>query len=213
MAATPASSGDDLSPWWRVASIFTMAVGFGVLILLTVKAYQDAPPIPERVVDPVGAILFTGSDVAAGQQVFLKHGLMDNGTIWGHGAYLGPDFSAQYLHNWALDIADHAACERFSRGYSELAPQERAAIDGGVSLTLKQNRFDPASGTLAFSATDVDSFNRQIDVWRKYFIAPSDNGGLSAGMITDPQELRQLTAFFAWTAWSAVAERPGTGHS
>jgi nitric oxide reductase subunit B len=213
MAQTQVASSDDLSPWWKIASIVTMLFGFAVLILLTVKAYQNAPPIPARVVDPAGAVLFTSEDVAAGQQVFLKHGLMDNGTIWGHGGYLGPDFSAAYLHNWALDIADHAAHERFSRGYNELAPEERAAVDGGVALSLRQNRLDPAAGTLSLSAAAADSFNRQIDLWTKYFMDPSGNGGLPAGMISDPQELRQLTAFFAWTAWASVAERPGTGHS
>src|SRR5262249_50079854 len=118
MAQTQAVSSDDLSSWWKTASIVTMVFGFAVLILLTVKAYRVAPPSRARVVDPAGAVLFTSDDVAAGQQVFLKHGLMDNGTIWGHGGYLGPDFSAQYLHNWALDIADHAARERFSRSYN-----------------------------------------------------------------------------------------------
>jgi len=39
-------------------------------------------------------VVFTADGIIAGQQVFLKHGLMDNGTIWGHGAYLGPDFTA-----------------------------------------------------------------------------------------------------------------------
>ena len=80
--------------------------------------------------------------MAAGQQVFLKHGLMNNGTIWGHGAYLGPDFSAQYLHNWALDVADQAAQERFRRPYVELTPEQQAEIDGGVARTMKQNRYD-----------------------------------------------------------------------
>src|SRR5215472_10452225 len=129
MAEVQASSEDIMSPWWKVTSIVTMVVGFAILILLTVKAYENAPPIPAQVVDPAGGVLFTDADVLAGQQVFLKYGLMDNGTIWGHGAYLGPDFLAQYLHSWALYIADRAARDRFSRGYSELTPAERTAID------------------------------------------------------------------------------------
>src|SRR5215467_2352345 len=68
-----------LSSWWRAAAIVTMAAGFAVLILLTVKAYQSAPPIPDKFVDPAGAVVFTADDVIVGQQVFLKHGLMDNG--------------------------------------------------------------------------------------------------------------------------------------
>jgi nitric oxide reductase subunit B len=120
---------ESLSSWWKVAALVTMAAGFAVLILLTVKAYQNAPPIPDKFVDPTGAVVFTADGVIAGQQVFLKHGLMDNGTIWGHGSYLGPDFSAQSLHILALDLADRIAREHLSRGYPDLTLEEKAAVD------------------------------------------------------------------------------------
>ena len=213
MAGPQRAPEDTLSPWWKVASVVTMVVGFGILILITVKAYENAPPIPTEVVDPAGTVVFTSADVAAGQQVFLKYGLMDNGTIWGHGAYLGPDFSAQYLHNWALDIADHTARDQFHRAYAELGPTERAAVDGAVALTLKQNHYDSGSGKLTVAAADAQSFARQVDVWTKYFAEPSGNGGLKAGLVGDPKELRQLTAFFAWAAWASVAERPSKTYS
>ena len=202
-----------LSPWWKVAALATMAAGFAVLILLTVKAYQNAPPIPDKFVDSAGAVIFTADDVIAGQQVFLKHGLMDNGTIWGHGGYLGPDFSAQSLHILALNLADRIARERLSLGYTDLTPEERAAIDGAVALDLKANRYNPATGTLALSAGGAQSFNGQIEYWTKYFGEPERNGGLARETVSDPRELRQLTAFFTWTAWASAAMRPGTSHS
>src|SRR5215472_9999194 len=204
---------ESLSSWWRVAALGTMAAGFAVLILLTVKAYQNAPPIPGKFVDPDRAVVFTADDVVAGQQVFLKHGLMDNGTIWGHGGYLGPDFSAQSLHILALDLANRIARKRLSRGYTDLAPEEKAAIDGAVALDLKANRFDPASGTLALPAGATESFDGLVEYWTRYFDEPERNGGLARETVSDPQELRQLTAFFVWTAWASAATRPGTSHS
>ena len=93
-----------LSPWWKRSLILLMVSGFSTLGYLAARTYRDAPPIPARVLDPAGATLFTGQDIIAGQQIFLSHGLMENGTIWGHGAYLGPDFSAEYLHTMALDV-------------------------------------------------------------------------------------------------------------
>ena len=165
MTAQPVPASESLSVWWKIAAIVTMTFGFATLILLTVEAYRNAPPIPARTVDPAGAVVFTSDDIAAGQQVFLKHGLMDNGTIWGHGGYLGPDFSAQYLHNWALDIADDAAQRQFSRPYAVLSADDKAAIDGGVARTLKQNRYDDATDTLTLSVADTASFTRQIGYW------------------------------------------------
>src|SRR5512141_1960278 len=92
-----------VSPWWRIAVFIALVAGFSVLIGISVSAYRDAPPIPAQVVGEDGAVLFSGSDIQAGQAIFLKYGLMQNGTIWGHGAYLGPDFSAAYLHTVGLD--------------------------------------------------------------------------------------------------------------
>src|SRR4051812_7275562 len=92
------NEGSPLSPWWRHALILVMIVGFSVLSFMTVKTYDNAPPIPSRVVDAQGDIIFTGDDVLHGQEVFFKFGLMEHGSLWGHGAYLGPDYSAEYLH-------------------------------------------------------------------------------------------------------------------
>ena len=135
MAEALANSSAAMSPWWKRAALVTMAAGFAVLILLTVKAYQNAPPIPEKFVNPAGAVVFTAEDVIAGQQVFLKHGLMNNGTIWGHGGYLGPDFSAQYLHNLALDLADRIARQRLNRGYATSHPRRRRRLRAPSRLT------------------------------------------------------------------------------
>jgi nitric oxide reductase subunit B len=211
MADTLTERLEPLSSWLRVAAIVTMAAGFAVLILLTVTAYQNAPPIPDKFVDPAGAAVFTADEVVAGQQVFLKHGLMDNGTIWGHGGYLGPDFSAQSLHILARDLAERIARERLSRGYGDLTAEERAAVDGAVAL--KANRYDPTSGTLALPAGAAGSFNGQVEYWTRYFGGPERNGGLTRDTVSDPRELRQLTAFFAWTGWASAATRPGTSHS
>src|ERR1039457_3625951 len=111
-----------LSPWWRNIAILILMMGFTVLIWIAVKSYQDAPPIPEKLVGPTGETIFTRADIVAGQQVFLKYGLMENGTVWGHGAYLGPDFSAVYLHTLSVETGDAIARKRFN-----LAPGSRSA--------------------------------------------------------------------------------------
>ena len=180
---------EQLSPRWRVAVIVTFTLGFAVLILLTFKAYQNAPPIPEHVVDAAGAVVFTGSDVRNGQDVFLKYGLMDNGTIWGHGGYLGPDFSATVLHDWALALAQQRAQARYSMDYAALAGGERAVIDAEVAQLLKTNRYDPQTGVLTVLPAGLEIFQAEIVRWTEYFRDPRDNGGLPANLITDPQQL------------------------
>jgi nitric oxide reductase subunit B len=205
--------GQSLSPWWRRSAIVTIVLCFCVLGWLAKLTYSGAPPIPERVIGPDGAVLFTGADIAAGQQVFLRYGLMENGTIWGHGAYLGPDFAADYLHALALDAEKSAARDRGLVMRAALPPPQRMIVNEDVARLLKQNRYDAASNTLTFTETEAVSYERQIGRWGEYFSAPQGDGGLPRDYIKDPTQVRQLTSFFAWTAWASVADRRGLNHS
>src|SRR6185436_18747698 len=104
-----------------------MIFGFSVLTLVTVLTYTNAPPIPAQVKDAAGTTLIDRDTILHGQDVFLKYGLMEHGSLWGHGAYLGPDYSAEYLHRLA-------------------------EICGPDAAGLKVNRYDAASDTLTFGA-------------------------------------------------------------
>jgi len=204
---------EKLSPWWRNSVILVLVVGFTVLIWIAVKSYTDAPPIPGKVLSSAGETIFTREDILAGQEVFLKYGLMENGSIWGHGAYLGPDFSAEYLHTLAMDAGEVLAKKKYHLNLSEVTPAERAAVEAQVRQLLKENRYDPGAGTLVFTEPEISSYRHQIEKWKAHFSKPVLNRGLLVDHIKDPKELRQLTAFFAWTAWASVAPRPGKPYS
>lgn len=186
-----------ISRWWVLALAFVLIYGFAVLITVTYKAYADKPPIPETITDTSGNVLFTGDDVRSGQSVFLRYGLHDNGTVWGHGAYLGPDFSADYLHKVAIATRSHNP---------SLSMEE-------INRLAKTNRYDESTGTLVLDAAQAEVFGEAPDYWREYFSKPENNGGLQHDLITDPTELHQLSAFFAWSAWACSANRPGEDYS
>ncbi len=211
--STTAQAAARLSPWWWRSVLVVMVVGFSLLVMMSFKAYQSAPPIPGRTVDPDGTLLFTADEVRAGQEVFLKYGLMDNGTIWGHGGMLGPDFSALTAHNLALARAEDLAHVRYDTAYAQLAGPDKAAIDGTVAAEFKRNAYDAGSDTLTLLPGSKAAFGAQQAAWTAYFSEPSSNGGLTRRAVHDPQELKQLSAFFVWAAWASVAERPGAGHS
>lgn len=201
------------SPAWRYAVALTFFLGMAILVFISVTAYRDAPPIPDRVVDPSGRVVFTRADILAGQEVFLRYGLMANGTIWGHGAYLGPDFSAQYLHNLGQHTAESIAERIFRLPLARLSTEELGTISAKVAGVLKTNRYDPATGTLSLTSFEADSFERQIVMWGSHFSDPEISGGLPRKYISDPTDLRRLTAFFSWAAWASVANRPGKDYS
>jgi nitric oxide reductase subunit B len=200
-----------LSPWWRRGALAVLLAGFSILTVITVMTYRNAPPIPSRVTDPSGQVVFTGEDILNGQEVFLKYALMEHGTLWGHGAYLGPDYSAAYLHREAEIVRDAIARERFGHEFTALVPEDREAAAAIVKDVLKTNRYDPATGTLSYTAGEEASFTKQTTEWTAYF----DHGapGLPAGFIKHPEEVRSLAAYFAWASWSARANRPGRTYS
>ena len=96
-----------VSKGWVQAVFLVVLCGFFVLGLLAYRTYMAKPPMPQRVVDPQGAVLYTGADIHKGQQVFLHNGLMEYGSVFGHGAYLGPDYTADYLRR-AADFVTQA---------------------------------------------------------------------------------------------------------
>src|SRR5215204_6422618 len=190
-----------VSKGWLQAVALVVLFGFFVLGLLAYRAYSGQPPIPDRVVDPSGRVVFTGEDVTAGQGIFLKNGLMQYGSIFGHGAYLGPDYTADYLRRSALSVRESYGGE---------------GSDEAVVRTVedfKENRYDPESRTLEFTAAQAAAFGELRGYYEDYFGEPTTRYGLRPEAIKDPEEIRQLTAYFAWTAWSAAALRPGLDYT
>ena len=169
MSGNPLRTENPLSPWWRQAAILVMVVGFSILSFMTVQTYKNAPPIPETVKDASGGTVMTGADILKGQEVFLKYALMEHGTLWGHGAYLGPDYSAEYLHRLSEISRDTLAKERFGKPFDQLAPSDQGAVSADVKRTLKENRYDASTKTLTMSPGEVASYQIQQGEWADYF--------------------------------------------
>jgi nitric oxide reductase subunit B len=190
-----------VSKLWIQAVLLVFVFGFLVLGMLAWGTYAGAPPIPATVTDPAGRVLFTRADISAGQETFLRNGLMEYGSIFGHGAYLGPDFTADYLHRAAL-----AVLAAYGGAGSDRARAETVA-------DFKTNRFNAVSRTLVYTEAQARAFDDLTRYYRDFFDRPATTYGLRPRAITDPAAVRQLTAFFSWSAWTAAALRPGRSYS
>jgi nitric oxide reductase subunit B len=186
---------------WVQAVGLVLLFGFFVLGLLAYRTYQEQPPVPSRVVDPGGREIYTAADVEAGQKLFLRYGLMQYGSIFGHGAYLGPDFTADYLHRAALDVREQYGGERSDRARTQTIEDFRT------------NRYSDETKTLELTEAQAGAFERVRDHYANFFGRDSNANGLPREAITNPDEIHQLTAYFAWSAWAASAERPGHDYS
>src|SRR5829696_1428173 len=190
-----------VSKGWVQAVALVVLFGCFVLGLLAYRTYQAKPPIPQRVLDPRGQVLYTAADVRKGQQVFLHNGLMEYGSVFGHGAYLGPDFTADYLRR-ASDFVTRS----YGGGTSDTAA--RRTIED-----FRTNRYDARTGILRLTGAQAEAHRRLAGHYARLFSDPTTRNGLRKKAITDPAQLRELTAFFAWSAWAGSTERPGHDYS
>jgi nitric oxide reductase subunit B len=203
-----------LSRRWMQVALLVFLGGFFGLGIAGYLNYTSEPPIPAKVVGPDGATLFTSDDVIAGQGVFLGNGLMEYGTIFGHGAYLGPDFTADYLHRSIDAMRTRYAADSAGQSPSTLVPDStEVLIAARITEDLKTNRYDKASDTLEFTEPQVGAFDDMVAYYSAFFSEPTTKHGLRREAITDPKDLHDLTAYFAWTAWAAAADRPGKDYS
>lgn len=190
-----------LSKGWVQGVALVMIFGFAVMGLLAARTYTDSMPLPQKVVGPGGDVLFTAQDITEGQAIFLRRGLQQYGSIVGHGGYLGPDYTAEYLRLAAEDVKG---------ALTEAGVQDPSAK---VVEMFRTNRYDEGTGILEFTAEQVAAFETITTHYADFFGTDSTKYGLLPEVITDPTEIRQLTAFFAWTAWASAAERPGHSYS
>jgi nitric oxide reductase subunit B len=189
-----------VSSGWMQGMILTFLVGFAILGYLALRVYEEHAPVPARVVNEAGRELCTSDDIMRGQEAFLTYGLMQFGSVYGHGAYLGPDFTADYLHRQA------ELMEQYYGGDAQAAER--------VQRELQANRYDPGSGDLVWGDAQVQAFQTLQQRYEEEFLNRKQSGaGLGPHAIPDRNEIRRITTFIAWTAWTASARRPDRAYS
>lgn len=195
--------------------IAVMIVSFGVLLYYGREIYRQAPPIPDKVVDASGNVLFTGQNIRDGQNVWQSIGGQEVGTVWGHGAYVAPDWSADWLHREAVHMLNQLAEVTYGKPYDILSEETQASLKVILQRDVRENTFDPSTRVLTVS----DIRARAIADNTSWYSGLFSNDPASAkyreaysipdNAIKDPERLKLLSAFFFWTSWSCVTERPG----
>ena len=200
--------------------LFMLAIVFGVLIIGGHAITTKKPPIPITAVTSAGEVVFKGSEVIDGQNYYFSRGGQHIGTIWGHGSYLAPDWSADYLHRLGLYTAarllglEPEAAKTFTQQDLDALPApKKAEVTARVQSEIRKNRYDAASGTLTLTPNQEEAFQALTDYYTGLFKNGHEGMGLQAGIVRTPQEGRIITAFFSWLAWSAGTVRPGEDYT
>jgi nitric oxide reductase subunit B len=186
-----------------------LVLSFAVLLWVGVRVYQLAPPVPERVVTDGGAVIFDRGEIQLGQEVWRTLGGQEVGSVWGHGAYVAPDWTADWLHRELVGVLDVWATAEHSKAFAALAPDRQAALTARLTQEYRANRYDEASQTLTISPHRGRVIADTAAYYAQLFAEGRDEYAMAPGMLTDPARSHAMSAFFFWSAWAAATHRPG----
>ena len=131
-----------------IAFALVMVLSFAVLGWIGVRIYQEMPPLPDQVVTTAGEVVIDTGDIPAGQNVWQSLGGMEVGSVWGHGSYVAPDWTADWLHREAVYILEHWSEDEFGQEYSELSREQQAQLQGRLEGVMRTNTYDSATQTI-----------------------------------------------------------------
>lgn len=191
------------------------ALSFAVLGWVGAEIYLAAPPIPKQIISADGTQLFGEGEVDRGQQAWLSAGGQQLGTVWGHGSYVAPDWSADWLHREATALRELWAQRDFTAHFEDLSKSNQAYLNAKLKEEMRRNTYDKARDVIVVSADRAAAIRA---VARHYTGLFGDDASLDAlrtqyamnpNSITNPDDLKALPAFVFWSAWAAATDRPG----
>jgi nitric oxide reductase subunit B len=150
---------------WAMLAI-VLVFGFTVLGWVGSRIYQDVPPIPERIVASDRRIVASEGAVRRGQAVWQSLGGMEVGSIWGHGSYVAPDRTADWLHrecelildDWARSEQASPQSPPRSERPDSLRFSEKCGVDLGA-IYARKNSVTYTNPTLPFGRNATESIS------------------------------------------------------
>ena len=176
----------------------TLWLSFGAVVILSfavlgwigVRIYQEVPPMPERVVTTDGTGHHRRRRDRAGQNVWQSMGGMEVGSVWGHGSYVAPDWTADWLHREAI-----VHPRRVERGrqtdFAELPPERQAELQSRLERLMRTNTYDPNRRRVTIDPVRAEAFEANAAHYADVFANGRDEYAIPAGAVTDPTTLRQ----------------------
>ncbi len=198
--------------WLGLAAL--LIASFGVLAWMGGEIHRQAPPMPASVVTTSGRIIYTREDIETGRQVWQSTGGQQLGSIWGHGALVAPDWSADWLHREATALLDLRAQRAFGKPYRALAAGDAAKLQAELQPDFRRNRYDARTGILTITDERADAIAQVAAHYESVFgndpatATLRETYAMKDDTVPDAEHRREMTGFFFWTAWAAGTDRP-----
>ncbi len=199
--------------WFTLIGV--LIVTFSLLGYYGAEVYRTAPPIPAKIAMAGGEVLYTHDSILDGQTAWQSVGGMQLGSIWGHGAYQAPDWTADWLHRELLNWLDVAAERAHGKPFADIDAAAQAVLRDRMKTEYRTNTYNPETGVATVSSVRADAIAMTALYYDQLFSdAPAlhktrEHFAMKENTLPSAERRAQMMGFFFWTAWAAATERPG----
>ncbi len=183
------------------------------------ELYRQAPPVPQKVRTQAGVELFTGQMIKDGQNVWQSMGGQQIGSVWGHGAYVAPDWSADWLHREATALLEIYAKQGYGKTFSQIEEKDQLLLRARLKKEMRTNGYDEKTGELVISNERAQAIAQVSEHYTGLFGSNPEMASLRNAYAIPPDTIKDgqrqilMNTFFFWAAWVCSAERPGSSVS
>ena len=192
--------------FWIIALFMVSA-----LIYYTANLQKEVPPIPKVVKSVSGEVLYKYEDVVAGKGYFQQFDLMDWGTMLGMGAYMGPDFTTDFLHYRTEYLYDYYGMELYGKPNKDLTTVERGAVKERVKIDVKKQT-SLLEGTTIYTDASASAFQKNKQYLTNLLVKGDKSRAFQGGIIR-VEEAEKIAAFVDWSQLVATSLRPNTNRT
>ncbi|MDK9700916.1 MAG: nitric-oxide reductase large subunit [bacterium] len=191
-----------------IGFIAVIVISFAVLGWAGFQIYQEHPPLPDRVVTSTGEVVMPSGAIGAGQNVWQAMGGMELGSVWGHGSYIAPDWTADWLHRECVYILDAWSNTQYQVPFDKLGDEGKAILKMRLIKLMRTNTYDESRNVIVLDTIRAQAFRELTKHYSTIFTNGSNEYSIPQDALSDPAKLQQLTAFYFWSAWAASTNRP-----
>ncbi len=196
-----------MKKYW-IPFILVIVISFAVLGWVGSKIYQQAPPIPDKVISSNGNVVFSKEDIEKGQNIWQEMGGMEVGSVWGHGSYVAPDWTADWLHREATFVLNKWAESSFKIKYKKLSVENQAFLKAKLKQNYRTNSYNKNNGVITIDSVRAEAIQSNVIHYCDVFLNGNTDYAIRKNSLTDSARVHKLSAFFFWTSWAASTNRP-----
>ena len=201
--------------WWTL--VFVLVGTFTILGFFGSEVYKKAPPLYESINSSSQGVIYTKDDILDGQEVWQSIGGQQIGSIWGHGAYQAPDWTADWLHRELVNYQTIYSQNKLGKSFNDLSKQEKMLVKASMLEDYRESKVE--NDKVLISDIRYQAYLKT----KQYYLSLFSNSpelretrkayAIHEEVLPSAQRREKMMAFFHWSTWAASANRPGENHT